>query len=99
MDNSNNQNKESLINIKSSSNLILNNRNLLSLTGVKKVKSTEPSCVTAVLDNCMIIVSGNNLTVQQLNIEAGTLDLTGVVTSIKYTNSVSKKFSFKNMFK
>ena len=83
----------------SKSSLILNNRNTLSLTAVKKVKSTEPTCVIADLDNCAIVITGNNLTVQNVSISAGSLDLTGNITGIKFTNTVSKKFSLKNMFR
>ena len=81
------------------SNLSLTGRNALSITGVKKVRSTEPAQVVAILDNCQIIIQGSNLSVQNVNIPSGLLELTGQVNSIKYTNSSSRKFSVKNMFK
>ena len=83
----------------SKSGLVLNNRNELALTGIKKVKSTEPTAVVANLDNGAIIISGSNLSVQKLDIKEGILEITGTVNNIKYTNQVSKGFSFKNMFK
>ena len=79
--------------------LTLKNRTDLSLTGIKKVRSTEPNQVIAVIDNGNIIIHGSNLSVQQLDIKEGTLNIEGIVNSIKYTNQVSKSFSFKNMFK
>jgi len=81
------------------SNLILNNRQELSLTGIKKVRSTDPALIIASIDNGNIIIHGQNLSVQQLDIKEGTLQITGMVNSIKYSNQVSKSFSFKNMFK
>ena len=81
------------------SNLTLTNRNNLSLTGIKKVKSTEPAQVVALLDNGAILISGSNLSVQKLDIKEGILEITGIVNAIRYTNQVSKKFSFKSMFK
>ena len=81
------------------SNLILNNRSELSLTGIKKVRSTEPSLIIAILDNGSIIINGNNLSVQQLDIKEGTLVINGNIDNIKYTNKVSKSFSFRNIFK
>ena len=81
------------------SNLVLNNRTELSLTGIKKVKSTEPNLIIAFLDNGSIIISGANLSVQKLDIKEGLLDITGIINNIKYGNQVSKSFSFKNMFK
>ena len=81
------------------STLNLINRNKLSLTGITKVKSTEPSAVIAILADGSIIISGANLSVENLNIKEGVLELSGTVNSIKYSNQVSKSFSFKNMFK
>jgi len=80
--------------------LILNDRNTLSLTGVKKIRSTEPTQVVAVLDNCQVIIQGSNLSVQNVNIPSGVLELTGQVNSIKYSGAAAaRKFSLKNMFK
>ena len=79
--------------------LTLKDRSILNLTGIKKVKSTEPNRVVAVLDNCMIIISGSNLSVQNLSLTSGILDISGVINSINYTNSATRKFSLKNLFK
>jgi len=80
-------------------NLTLNNRTELILTGIKKVRSTEPNQIIANLENTSIVISGTNLSVQQLDIKQGTLEVTGTVNSIKYSSNVSKSFSLKNMFK
>ena len=79
--------------------LTLVNRASLSLSGVRRVKSSEPACVVAILDNCTVVISGSNLTVQNVSISSGTMELTGVVSQIKYANSASRKFSFRNIFK
>ena len=81
------------------SNLTLNNRTELTLTGIKKVKSTEPTNITALLDNGAVIVTGVNLSVQRLDIKEGILEVHGTVDSIRYTNQTHKNFSIKNMFK
>ena len=81
------------------SNLILTNRQELNLTGIKKVRSTEPSSIIAELDNGNIMINGKDLSVEQLDIKQGTLLINGLVNSIKYSNQVSKSFSLKNMFK
>ena len=81
------------------STLSLNNRNELHITGIKKVKSTEPNIIVANLDNGSVVVNGANLSVQRLDIKEGVLDITGQVNGIKFTNQVSKSFSIKNMFK
>jgi sporulation protein YabP len=79
--------------------LNLAKRTALAITGIKKVKSSEPNCIIAVLENSMLVITGAGLSVNQLNIADGTLSVTGTVNSVKYSNSVSKKFSFKNIFK
>jgi sporulation protein YabP len=81
------------------SNLTLNNRTELILTGIKKVKSTDPTVVTAILDSGAVIINGANLSIQRLDIKEGILELQGMVNALKYSNQVSKSFSFKNMFK
>jgi len=80
-------------------NLSLAKRTELGLTGVKKIKSTESHTVIAFLENGGITISGSNLSVEQLDLKAGTLNIKGTVNSIKYTNSVSKNWSFRNIFK
>lgn len=81
------------------SNLSLTGRTALSLSGVKKIRSTEPTQVVAILDNCQIIIQGAGLNVQNVSIPSGVLELSGQVNSIRYTGSGSRKFSLKNMFK
>ena len=83
----------------SKSTLTLINRASLSLTGVKKVKSSEPSCVVVILDNCMVVISGSGLTIQNISVVSGTLDFVGIISQIKYTNTTARKFSFRNIFK
>lgn len=84
----------------SKSDLTVLQRNQLSLTGVRRVKSSEPTQVVAVLDNCSIVISGVNLTVDNVSIAAGTLDVMGLVTGVRWMQKVgARKFSVKNMFR
>ena len=83
------------------SNLSLTGRTAFSLSGVKKVRSAEPSQVVALLDNCQIVISGVNLNVQNVSIPSGILELTGLVNLIRYTGAggAARKFSLKNIFR
>jgi len=81
------------------SNLTLENRNTMQVTGIKKIKTTEATQVIASLENCQIVISGTGLSVQALSVKEGVLELTGLITGIRYTNNQTKKFSVKNMFK
>ena len=79
--------------------LSLNNREVLNITGIKRVRTTEPTTIVADLENCLIIINGTNLSVQALSIDNGTLDIVGLINSIKYTNNHAKRFSLRNLFK
>ncbi|MCL2850777.1 MAG: sporulation protein YabP [Firmicutes bacterium] len=81
------------------SNLTLENRNNLVITGIKKIKATEPTQIIANLENVVIYVTGSNLSVQNLNIKEGILELTGLINGIKYTTVQTRKVSFKNLFR
>jgi len=87
--------------VNTKSNITITGRSALSLSGVKKIRSAEPSQVVAVLDNCQIVIQGTNLNVQNVNIPSGILELTGTINSIRYTGAggMARKFSFKNMFR
>ena len=71
----------------------------MNLTGIKKVKSSEPKQIVAMLNDGSIIINGDGLNVQHLNIKEGVMQIGGTVNQIRYTNQVSKNFSLKNMFK
>jgi len=81
------------------SNLTLENRINLSLTGVRKIRTTEPAQIVADLENCTIVITGSGLSVENLSVKEGILDLVGIVNSIRYVQSVTKKWSFKNIFR
>ena len=80
-------------------NLVLTNRQELSLTGIKKVKTTEPTSIVAVMENSLILIKGSNLSVLNLSIKDELLDITGVINSITYTTNQAKRFSLRNLFK
>jgi len=80
-------------------NITLTNRAELVMTGITKVKSTEPHLVTAAVAEGGVLIAGANLSVQHLDVKEGNLIIAGRIDSIKYTNQVSKSFSLRNMFK
>ena len=82
------------------SNLSLENRTLLTMTGIKKVRTTEPQQIVANLENCVVVINGLGLSVQNISIREELLEVSGLVTSIRYTSDAqSKRFSFRNLFR
>ncbi|MCM1404551.1 MAG: YabP/YqfC family sporulation protein [Prevotella sp.] len=81
------------------SDLTLLNRNQLSVTGVKKIKSSEPEQIVLLLHNAALVIGGANLFVVSASIQTGEVAIGGLVKSLKYTGITDKrKFSFKNLF-
>lgn len=70
----------------------------MAVSGVVKVRSAEPKEIIANLENGAMIICGENLSVEELNVREGTMKVKGIVNSIKYAAS-GKKLNFKNIFK
>jgi len=85
---------------KTDSDLTLIGRNKLTVTGVKKIKSSEPTQIVLILSNCAMVVGGSNLYIVTASISTGEIEILGVVNTIRYTGVEQKqKFSLKNMFR
>ena len=81
------------------SDLTLLNRNQLTVTGVKKIKSSEPEQIVLILHNAALVIGGVNLFVETASIQTGEVAISGLVKGLKYTGITDKrKFSFKNLF-
>lgn len=82
------------------SDLTLLNRRQLSVTGVKKIKSSAPEQVVLILQNVGMVINGSELFVESASIQTGEVSIVGLVKAIRYTGVTDKrKFSFKNMFR
>ena len=75
----------------STSNIILNNRKSLNLTGVKDIGKFDDHDVMIITNQGNLKVSGNNLKIGKLCIESGQLELSGTVNALSYIDS--KKMS------
>ena len=81
------------------SDLTLLNRSQLNVTGVKKIKSSEPEQIVLILQSAALVIGGTNLFVVSASIQTGEVEIGGLVKSLRYTGVTDKrKFSFKNMF-
>ncbi len=82
------------------SDLTLLNRRQLNITGVKKIKSSEPEQIVLLLQNAGLVIGGVDLFVVSASIETGEVSITGLIKSMRYTGITDKrKFSFKNIFR
>lgn len=82
------------------SDLTLLNRSELHITGVKKIKSSEPEQIVLILKDSALVIGGANLFVISASIQTGEVTIGGLVKLLRYTGVTDKrKFSFKNMFR
>lgn len=92
----NNEKKE----IKSTHNLILENRKSLLLSGVSDVDSFDEQTVVAYTNIGSLTIKGSNLKVNKLNTESGELNIEGMISSMSYSEgSKSNGNFFSKIFK
>ena len=91
MQNTNNLVKESTLN--------LQNRKILSLSGVQKVISINEMQAKIELFDCSLFVFGKEMKLKKLNLEDGEVIIEGVFDSFKYGPQKEKVGFFKRLFK
>ena len=66
-------------------NLILENRNHLTVSGVKDVDNFDDKTVVAFTDLGMLTVKGSDLHINRFNMESGELVLEGTIDQLEYS--------------
>ncbi len=81
--------------------LSLENRKKLKISGIKDVESFDEDAIIACIENGDIIIKGENLQINNLNIQSGELCIDGLVYSITYSEHTSEKNGnlFSKIFK
>lgn len=77
----------------------LDNRTMLSLTGVAKVLSIDADLVVVVTDMGKLKICGKNMQANTLDLDKGILSLTGNVNSMTYLGDKEGALSLKGLFK
>lgn len=71
-------------------NIILEDRRLLTVSGVSDVDSFDEHTVTVFTDMGELIVRGNDLHINRLSVEVGELLLEGNISSLSYQDTAPK---------
>lgn len=66
--------------------ITINHRQKLSATGILEVLSFDDENIAAQTDSGIMILTGYNLHVNNLSLEKNSLDVTGTITGISYTD-------------
>lgn len=82
-------------------NLMLDNRKLLSISGVSDVDSFDEQTVVVYTDVGELTVKGKNLHINRLSIDVGEMQIEGQVDSLLYSDNkpLSEGGIFSRLFK
>lgn len=78
--------------------LYLENRETLELGGISDVDAFNEEEISAMSDWGGILIKGTNLHIEVLDLETGTLKISGKIGALVYNESVSAKGFFGRMF-
>lgn len=79
--------------------VIMENRNTLSVSGVSDVDSFDGTTVVVYTALGELTVRGDGLQIQRLNVETGDLSLTGTIDSLAYAENTSRRGGWKRLFR
>jgi len=71
-------------------NVILEDRRMLTVSGVSDVDSFDEHSVTVFTDLGELVVRGNDLHINRLSVEVGELLLEGSITSLTYQDNAPR---------
>lgn len=74
------------------------NREVLSLEGINDVGAFNEEEITARCDCGSILIKGNGLHIEVLDLDSGQLKVRGKITALVYSESVSAKGLFGRLF-
>ncbi len=87
--------------IKLPHNIILEDRKMLSISGVEDIDSFDESMVVLFTELGELTIKGNNLHINKLNVDTGELTMDGNIFALVYSEQQQKKQNgmFSKMFK
>ena len=81
--------------VKSSHSLILDNRSVLTLTGVTDVQGFDEQTVNLITDVGALVVKGEMLHINKLNLESKDVQIDGKINSLQYMGQSNKSIKSK----
>lgn len=93
------KNEEAQEKIFSESQVSLQNRTILTITGVEKVYETNEVKVQLRVSKSNLLITGEGLNISRLDVETGVIQINGTINELKYTTAETKGNIFKKIFK
>ena len=75
-------------------NIIMEDRRVLSVSGVSDVDSFDEQTVTVYTDLGLLTIRGSSLHINRLSVETGELSVEGEIDSLAYSDTQPKNASF-----
>ncbi len=69
--------------------LTLDNRSLLTLSGVEDVPGFDEQTITVRLADCTLVIKGASLHISRLSLDTGDVTIDGKISSMQYLGSSS----------
>lgn len=79
-------------------NLLLENRQSLEMTGIKNVDAFNEEEIVATCDYGQLLIKGEKLHVEVLDLTTGNLKIIGKITALVYSEKSEVKGFFKKVF-
>ena len=80
-------------------NICIEDRKKISINGATKVLSSTTNQAVVEINDCNVVISGNNIEVIKLDLDNKTVVFSGNINEIKYTNKQEKTNFIKRLFK
>ncbi|HBL99426.1 MAG: YabP/YqfC family sporulation protein [Acutalibacteraceae bacterium] len=80
-------------------NIVIENRQRLSATGIQNVDSYEDDCIVAQSECGEIIIKGHDLKITRLSVETGDMTVEGSIDSASYNAPKVSGSFFSRVFK
>ncbi len=77
----------------------IENREKISVTGIKQVDSFDETEVCARLENSTVAIYGQGLHISRLDLDNGILVVDGFITGVEYSDTNAKSGLFERLFK
>ena len=85
--------------IKKPHNIIMNNCEKLSLTGINDVGSFDENAIHAYTDKGRLTIKGEGLKVENVNTTIGDMEVTGHITALVYSDEVRRRSLVSKLMK
>ncbi len=78
--------------------LLLENREVLEMTGIIDVESFNEEEIYAICDYGELLIKGENLHIEVLDLNSGDMKISGKITALVYSEKSQVKGFFKKVF-